>query len=139
MNFAELTTYTVTTTNTTSNNSSMAGLTILYVAILLVAIIAQWKVYTKAGQAGWKVLIPIYNIYILLKIIGRPWWWLLLLLIPIVNIVVGVLIALELAKVFGKSVVFAIFGLIIFSLIGYLILAFGDAKYVGPSKPATAS
>jgi hypothetical protein len=60
-------------------------------------------------------------------------------LIPIVNIVVGVLIALELAKVFGKSVVFAIFGLIIFSLIGYLILAFGDAKYVGPSKPATAS
>jgi hypothetical protein len=139
MNFAELTTYTVTTTNTTSNNSSMAGLTILYVAILLVAIIAQWKVYTKAGQAGWKVLIPIYNIYILLKIIGRPWWWLLLLLIPIVNIVVSVLIPLELAKVFGKSVVFAIFGLIIFSLIGYLILAFGDAKYVGPSKPATAS
>jgi hypothetical protein len=42
----------------------------LLVAVLL--IVALWKIFTKAGQPGWASLIPIYNIYIWCKIVGRP-------------------------------------------------------------------
>jgi hypothetical protein len=102
---------------------------LFYLAVWIVSIIALWKVFTKAGQPGWASIIPIYNTYILIKIAERPGWWLLLLLIPFVNLVVAVILTFDIAKRFGKGPAFAIFGLIIFSLIGWLILGYGDAKY----------
>ncbi len=36
--------------------------------ITILTIVALWKLYTKAGEAGWKCLIPIYNIYIMFQI-----------------------------------------------------------------------
>ena len=57
----------------------------LLIALLL--IVAMWKVFTKAGQPGWASIIPIYNLYIWCKIVGRPWWWILLMLIPFVNFI----------------------------------------------------
>ena len=41
----------------------------LLIAVIVIA--AMWKIFTKAGQPGWACLIPIYNIYILCKIV-RP-------------------------------------------------------------------
>lgn len=35
---------------------------------LVLFIIAYWRIFEKAGEAGWKSLIPIYNVYILWKI-----------------------------------------------------------------------
>ncbi len=32
----------------------------------------MWKVFEKAGQEGWKAIIPIYNVYVLTQIIGKP-------------------------------------------------------------------
>jgi hypothetical protein len=98
--------------------------------ILIVA--GLWKVYTKADQPGWAAIIPIYNIYVMTKIIGRPWWWLLLLFIPIVNIVVSIIMAIDLAQSFGKDAAYGVLLLWLFSIIGYLILGFGDADYQGP-------
>ena len=50
-----------------------AGATAVYVVCLLVVyvllVIADWKIFSKAGEEGWKSLIPIYNMYILFKII----------------------------------------------------------------------
>jgi len=40
--------------------------------ISLLLIVAMWKVFTKAGQPGWASIIPIYNLYIWCKIVGRP-------------------------------------------------------------------
>ncbi len=100
-------------------------------AILVVA--GLWKVFTKAGQPGWAAIIPIYNIYIMTQIIGRPWWWLLLLFVPIVNIVVSIIMAIDLAQSFGKDAAYGVLLLWLFSIIGYLILGFGDAQYVGPA------
>ena len=40
---------------------------LISIAIGVLTIIANWKIFTKAGQAGWKSLIPIYNIVILFK------------------------------------------------------------------------
>ncbi|MGZ8583417.1 MAG: DUF5684 domain-containing protein, partial [Actinomycetota bacterium] len=115
-----------------NDGAGSAILWLLYVAFFVVYLVAAWIVYTKAGEEGWKALIPIYNIWVLLKIVGRPGWWLLLFLIPIVNFVIWVIISIDLAKSFGKGTGFAL-GLIFFAPIFYMILAFGDATYRGPA------
>jgi len=114
------------------------GGTILLVALALavVLIIGLWKVYVKAGQPGWAVLIPFYNVYVLLKIAGRPGWWLVLCLIPLVNIVIALMVAIDVAKAFGQSAVFGVVLLFLLSGIGYLVLGFGNYKYVGPATAA---
>ncbi len=103
-----------------------------FVALIVFLIVAEWKVYVKAGQPGWAVLIPFYNFYILLKIVGKPEWWLLLLFVPFVNIVVGIYVIHLLSKSFGHDIGFTL-GLIILSFIFYPILGFGDSKYLGPA------
>lgn len=105
--------------------------TLLYLAILVLVVAGFWKTFTKAGQPGWASIIPIYNAYILLKIAGRPTWWLLLFLIPVVNLVISILVALDVAKAFGKSTGFGL-GLAFLSPIFYPILGFGSATYSGP-------
>lgn len=106
---------------------------LVFVAILLVA---MWKIFVKAGKPGWAAIVPIYNGIVLLEIVGRPIWWIVLMLIPFVNIVIGIILAIDLAKSFGKSGGFAA-GLILLSFIFYPILGFGSATYKGPSA-ATA-
>src|SRR2546421_8569948 len=77
------------------------------IGVLLVAmLVSLWKVFTKAGQPGWAVLIPFYNTYILLKIVGRPGWWLLLFFLPFVNIIVAIIVYYDLVKAFGQGVGF---------------------------------
>jgi hypothetical protein len=115
-----------------------AILWLFYIAFIVVYLAAGWVVYAKAGQEGWKSLIPIYNLYVLLKIVGRPGWWLLLYLVPLVNIVIWIIVMIDLAKSFGKGTGFAI-GLILLTPIFYLILAFGDATYRGPAAAPTVT
>ncbi len=98
---------------------------ILYV----ITVIALWKVFTKAGHAGWLAIIPIVNLFVLTKIAGFSYWMGLLYLIPIVNIILHIVVALRVGKGFGKGVGFSIFLLWLFSFIGYLILGFGSDTY----------
>lgn len=120
-----------------ANDGSGMGIAGLLIGLAFIALMiaSVWKVFTKAGQPGWAAIIPIYNFFVLLQIIGKPWWWFIGLLIPFVNFIVMILIAVELAKVFGKGIGFAI-GLILLSFIFYPILAFGDATYTAPPPPA---
>ena len=97
--------------------------------IWLIMVIAHWKLFTKAGQPGWASIIPIFNFYILLKIIGKPSWWLILLFIPVANFIIAVWSANLLAKRFGKDELYTI-GLLLFPYIFYPILAFGSAQYI---------
>jgi hypothetical protein len=106
----------------------VSGLISLVVFVIMIA--AMWRIFTKAGEEGWKAIIPIYNIVVLLKIVGRPWWWLVLMLIPIVNVVVGIVVMNDLSKSFGHGVGFTL-GLIFLPFIFYLILAFGSSQYRG--------
>ena len=105
-------------------------LILLLIAIVIIEIIAAWKLYEKAGKPGWACIIPIYNVIVLLEIIRKPIWWIALLLIPIANIVILILIYIELSKVFGKGSGFAV-GLILLRPVFIMILGFGDAKYIG--------
>ena len=99
---------------------------------LILVVVGFWKVFTKAGQPGWAAIIPIYNVLVQLRIIGRPWWWVLLwLFVPIVGWIVYIIMMLNLAKSFGRGVGFGI-GLILFPAIWGLILGFGSSQYVGP-------
>jgi Family of unknown function (DUF5684) len=108
-----------------------SGFFVFALAVGVLVFIGCWKVFTKAGQPGWAALIPIYNAYILLKIAGRPGWWLLLFLVPVVNIAIGIIVAVDVAKAFGQSAMFGFFLLFLFGGIGYLILGFGNYSYRG--------
>lgn len=117
-----------------SNELSAAqstGSSIVSFIIGVLVIVAWWKLFEKAGEAGWKALIPLYNTYTIVKIVDGNGLKFLLLLIPIVNIVYGIMLDIKLAKAFGKSTGFAI-GLIFLAPIFMLILGFGDAQYQGP-------
>jgi hypothetical protein len=103
---------------------------IIGLLVALLMIVAMWKVFAKAGQPGWASIIPIYNLYIWCKIVGRPAWWIILMLIPFVNIIVGIVLCIDMAKSFGKGVGFGI-GLVLLGIIFLPILGFGSAQYQG--------
>ena len=109
---------------------------LVWLAVMVVVVIGGWKMFEKAGQPGWAILIPFYNLYIMLKIAGRPGWWLLLYFLPLVNLVIMIVVAIDIAKAFGQSAVFGFFLLFLLSGIGYLILGFGDYRYQGPVAAA---
>jgi len=112
--------------------ASGAGfLIIIYIAVVVFEIAALWQVFAKADKPGWAAIIPFYNYYVLLKVVGRPGWWLILYFIPIVNIVVWIIVAIDLAKSFAKSTGFGV-GLIFLAFIFIPILGFGPATYAGP-------
>jgi Family of unknown function (DUF5684) len=110
---------------------------IFWLAFMILMIAACWKIFTKAGHPGWASIIPIYNWYILCKIVGRPGWWVILLLVPFVNFIIGIILCIDLAKSFGKGVGFGI-GLILLGLIFFPILGFGSAQYQGPTAGSLA-
>lgn len=110
----------------------MGGYELILLAIfslpILMIITSWWKIYIKSGHPGWTSLIPIYNILIFLKIIGKPWYWLILFCIPYVNLVFIIWGYNLLSKKFGKDEGFTV-GLILLPFIFLPILGFGKSKY----------
>ena len=79
----------------------------------ILQIIANWNIFTKAGEAGWKSLIPIYGDYVSYKIAWQTsYFWL---------------------RAFGRGIGFAI-GLILLQPIFLLILGFGSDQYYGADR-----
>lgn len=105
------------------------GLAIFYVLL----VIAFWKMFEKAGEEGWKSIIPLYNTYILYKLTWGNGWFFLLNFIPCVNVVVSIITCFKTAKAYGKGIGFG-FGLLFLYNIFLLILGFGSAEYVGPDQ-----
>lgn len=114
---------------------------VVIVAIAVLEIIAGWKIFTKANQAGWASIIPFYSDYIKFKIFwGNGWLFLLpiacslLSAIPvfgyafsILAIVIHVLMSHKKALAFGEGWGFAI-GLFFLPTIFEMILGF-SSKY----------
>jgi hypothetical protein len=126
-----------TTDYKTSAGGPSPVVLIVELLIALLLIVAMWKVFTKAGQPGWASIIPIYNLYIWCKIVGRPWWWILLMLIPFVNFIVAIILCIDMAKSFGNGAGFGI-GLALLGIIFWPILGFGSAQYQGPAAARPA-
>ncbi len=125
----------------------------------IIQIVANWRIFTKAGEAGWKSIIPIYGDYIAYKISWRTsYFWLTIILgaissyltsltadggsfllsalaglLSLVLLVFSFMYSLKRARAFGKGVGFAL-GLFFFEPIFLVILGFGDARYLGPDR-----
>ncbi len=122
---------------------------LIAVLYALIPTIMLWGVFRKAGEPGWVAIIPVVNLYFLLKITRRTPVWILLFISPLFsqlfvkgengNMLLGLLaltslfvwfsIMYSLSTAFGKGLFFAI-GLIFFGFIFVPVLAFGDAEYV---------
>ncbi len=104
--------------------------------ITILTVIANWKIFVKAGKPGWAALIPIYNLVVLYQVAGvSPWLILLLLFVgvpivgPLIALGLSIYLMVQLANAFGKGAGFAV-GLIFLNTIFIMILGFGDSKYV---------
>jgi len=76
-------------------------MTILLLIIILFPMLNYW-IFEEAGVGGYKALIPFYNYYIWLQVIGKPWWWLLLMLVPFINFFMIMLMLVQTALSYGK-------------------------------------
>lgn len=133
---------------TTMSDEGALALLLGMGAVFFVIFIVGWLFYgycmgrilQKAGKPLWTGFVPIYNILMVLEVIGRPWWWLLVLIgasfIPIIgalaSIAISILLMIDLAKSFGKDTVYGVL-LGIFSFIMLPVMAFSDVQYVGPA------
>ncbi|MCR5128285.1 MAG: DUF5684 domain-containing protein [Lachnospiraceae bacterium] len=99
--------------------------------VMVVMIVAMWKIFEKAGEAGWKSLIPFYNTYILFKIAWGNGLLFLLCLVPCVNIVVLFIMYWKLCKAFDQGIGMYLLMLFV-SPVAWLVLGFGSAQYIGP-------
>jgi hypothetical protein len=106
-------------------------LSLLYSSILVLTMASQWAFYEKAGKAGWICLVPVWNILVLLEIVGKPWWWIFLFMLPFVNVIWAIWMYNMLSKSFGYSEGFTV-GLILLPFVFLPILGFGSSKYIGP-------
>ena len=136
----------------------VGGAIVVYLIIVLVLyilyIVGQWKVFTKAGEAGWKSIIPIYNMYILYKISWKTsMFWIMIALGVVIGIlqaiggvlavigsiasiavfVLSIISNLKLAKAYGQGIGFTI-GLILLPFIFMPVLGLGSSQYVGPQE-----
>lgn len=101
----------------------MMGQIMLLLTVLLMA--GKWYAIRKAGKPGYSMLIPFYNVIVLLQIAKKPEWWLVLFFIPIVNIVFYIIMLNGISKQFGKTEGFTV-GLFFLGGIFWAILGYDD-------------
>ncbi len=100
----------------------------IIVAVLL--IVACWRIFEKAGEKGWKAIIPFYDMYIACKIALGNGWFFLLFFVPFVDFFFGIYFNYKLSKAFGHGIPFTI-GLVLIPNLFTLILGFGKSEYHG--------
>lgn len=119
----------------TAATAVMTGFLAIYyvvmLAVLVVMLVAQWKIFVKAGRPGWASIIPFYNMYCLFDIAWGNGWLFLLTFIPCVGTIFQLIAYFKLASAFGKGAGFGV-GLIFLSPIFLIILGFGSSEYIGP-------
>jgi hypothetical protein len=110
--------------------SSGSGNIELFVTLALTVVVFAgfWKTFEKAGEPGWAGLIPIYNLYVLVRISGNAWWWVILFFIPLLNLLATLKISIDVAGKFNKGILFGL-GLTFLSFIFYPLLGFGGYQY----------
>ncbi|MCK9467229.1 MAG: DUF5684 domain-containing protein [Candidatus Absconditabacterales bacterium] len=96
---------------------------IIFGLISIFMIISTWKVLEKANLPGWGSLIPIYNIYLMFKLAGRPTGRTRWILFPPVLGILMIILNFDIAKRFNKNSAFGV-GLWFLPIVFYPILAF---------------
>ena len=121
--------YGAASTAASASFAALGGMMIFGVAVSVFMIVCLWKIFTKANQDGWKAIVPVYNLYILVtQISGLSIGMFILCFVPIVQIYPLIKSIIELNKKFGKGIEGAIL-MLVFPYVMYPILAFGKATY----------
>ena len=117
-----------------NSGSSSTISTLFWIA----SIAGMWKMFEKAGEQGWKAIIPFYNQYILCdKVMKNPWYWirLFVVIIPVIGWIAYVYFQYQIgkatAKAYGQPESWA-WGYTFIPPIFYCITGFGQYKYYGP-------
>ena len=105
----------------------------IYAIITVLLVTAWWMVFVKMGVDGWKIFIPFYRLYIVVRSLTGNGKKFLLLLIPLVNIYFFIIYSFKLAQVFGKSKKFG-WGLLLLPWLFIIFLGFGDSEYNYPGE-----
>jgi hypothetical protein len=105
---------------------------------MVLMIAALWKVFSKsratpAGRRSSRSTISTSG--------AKSWaglgWWVILMFLPFVNIIIGIILCIDLAKSFGKGAGVGI-GIALLGIIFLPILGFGSAQYQGPAASSGA-
>jgi hypothetical protein len=100
--------------------------------VIAVAVAAGlWKSFEKMGRKGWEGIVPIYNMYVLMQVMGKDIKWFIFCLIPFLCIIPMI----DVAKAFGKD---TLFGVGLAFAVCWPVLGFTDASWQGSGAPATA-
>ena len=75
---------------------------IITILLFLACVIGLGFVFRKAGYNFWLVFVPIYNLVIWTKIIGKKWSWVIWSLVPFINLFMVMLMLIELLKGFNR-------------------------------------
>ena len=123
--------------------AAMMGMGVIFwiavIALAVLTVVAQWKVFKKANVDGWEALIPVHSSIVELQLGGVKTYWYfinLILICGIGPIVFLFLKSIALAKAFGKGTGFGVL-LALFPFVCYPILAWGNAEYIGPQTNVT--
>ena len=110
------------------------GLFALIIIFGFIAIVAQWRLYEKAGQPGIASIVPIWNFIVFLRIVGRPAKHMFLFLIPFYGQFYMIpKVYIELCNSFGRRSIVDYVMCIVFN--GFYILNLGlsyEIEYLGP-------
>lgn len=118
------------------------------IAVCVLQIAGEWRIYKKAGKHGWEALVPFYSSYIQYEIFwGNGWLFLIATAFSIIGnygdsvsvinavclvglLIIEVMHCSRMAKAFGKSAWYAV-GLLLLHPVFVCMLGFGNAEYEG--------
>jgi signal peptidase I len=116
-----------------SQSASMGNY--IFLLLVLASFFGLSKLFTKAGVEGWKAWIPVYNFYVLARLLDKPWWWCLIMIVPGVNILMYGVFGFNVARAFNRP---SNQDLLFASILPYIFFVKTGldptAKFVGLSK-----
>jgi len=71
----------------TMTNTFGGSIWVLLPIVSFILIVAQWRLYSKAGQSGIQSIVPFWNFVGFMKIVGRPIWHSLFIIIPLLGMI----------------------------------------------------
>src|SRR4051812_30895322 len=86
----------------TFNLLNIMDSTIIFYIVVLASFAGLYGIFERAGEKGWKALVPIYNFYVWIVLLQRPKWWIIFFLIPGVNALMYSILMFQTAYAFGK-------------------------------------
>ncbi len=101
---------------------------------VVVGLLAQWRLYEKAGQPGRAALVPVWNVIVFLRIVGRPAKDAWKFLIPVYGQLYFMpKVWIEVCQSFGKRTMMDYVLVIVFNFLYILNLGLShETRYVGP-------